>query len=60
MKVHSWDFILGSKVPKTYIQTLKYFIPAFMSLPATKATLGEGGRVFNLAARDEFLTCHLC
>lgn len=59
-KVHSWDFTLGSKVPKIHIQTLKFFIPAFMTPPATKARLGEGGRLFNLAVRDEFLICHLC
>lgn len=43
MKDHSWEFILGSKVPKIYIQNLKIFIHAFITLPATKARFEEKG-----------------
>lgn len=43
MKDHNWEFILGSEEPKIYIQNLKNFIPAFLSLPATKAIIEEMG-----------------
>lgn len=57
MKVHSQDFISGSKVYKIYIQTSEYLNSVFMTLPTSKAILGQDRRVFNLAVTDEFFIC---